>query len=102
MSFSISRRDIEVEAGWTSRFYGMSRRKALVIEASYILTDKNKEHLDSKKTRMWLKQFFPKTEEEALRVKNSFFKLYCEKIKTDSDRKAHDAAYDEYVMSLNN
>ena len=100
MAFKITRKDIETEAGWTSLFYGLSRRKALIIEASYILTDKNKDHLDSKKTKVWLKQFFPKTPEEAQRVKNNFHKLYCDKIRTDADRKAHDAAYDEYVMSL--
>ena len=100
MTYTISRRDIETEAGWTSQFYGLSRRKSLIIEASYILTDKNKDHLDSKKTKVWLKQFLPKTPEEAQRVKNDFHKLYCNKIRTEKDRKAHDAAYDEYVMSL--
>ena len=43
MSFQITRRDIETEAGWTAKFYGVSTREALIIEASYILTDKNKE-----------------------------------------------------------
>ena len=101
VSFQITRRDIEVEAGWTTRFYGVSRRQALVIEASYILTDKNQEHLDSLKTKLWLKKYFPKSLEDAQRVKNSFHKLYCDKIQTETDRKNHDAQYDEYIMSLN-
>ena len=100
MSFQITRRDIEMEAGWTAKFYGVSSREALIIEASYILTDKNKEHLDSRKTKNWLQKFLPKTPEEAQRVKNNFHKLYCDKIQTKADRQAHDAAYDEYVMSL--
>ncbi len=100
MTFQITRQDIEREAGWSSRYYGITPQHALQVEASYILTDRSRLHLDSQETETWLRQFFPATTKEAQEVKTNFLKLHDSMIQTDEDRKAHDAAYDEYVAGL--
>ena len=100
MTFQITRQDIEREAGWTSHYYGVTPQHAFQIEASYILTGRYRSHLDSSETETWLRQFFPSTEDEAHLIKEVFHNVYVSKIKTDEDRAARDAAYEEYVAGL--
>ena len=100
MTFQITRPDIEHEAAWTSHFYGLTPQKALQTEASFILTGRYIDHIDSPETEAWLRQFLPDTELEVNEVKESFQKLQDSMIKTDEDRRALDAAYDEYVAGL--
>lgn len=100
MTFQITKQDIETEAGWTSLYYGITPQKALEIEASFILTGRYIDHIVSPETETWLRQFLPETEFEACEVKESFQKLQDNMIQTDEDRKARDAAYDEYVAGL--
>ena len=97
MTFQISREDIEREAGWSSHYYGITHQRALQVEASYILTDRSRLHLDSQETEAWLRQFFPETAEEVKEVKESFQKIQDNKVQTDADREARDAAWDAYM-----
>lgn len=101
MTFQITRQDIETGAAWTSHFYGLSRLESLTVEASYILTDRNKDHLDSPETKAWLEQFFPSSLEEAEKVKDDFHDLHDKKVKTEDDRLRRDAAYDEFISGRN-
>ena len=100
MTFQITRPDIEREAAWNTRYYGLTPQKALQTEASFILTGRYIEHIDSPETEAWLRQFLPNTELEVNEVKESFQKLQDSMIQTDEDRRALDAAYDEYVAGL--
>ena len=100
MTFQISREDVECEAGWNSHYYGLTTQKALQTEAAFILTGKYIKHLDSPETEAWLRQFFPETAEEVKEVKESFQKIQDNKVQTDADRKARDAAWDAYMAGL--
>ena len=71
----------------------------LLLQA-FILTGRYIDHIDSPETESWLRQFLPNTELEVNKVKESFQKLQDSMIQTDEDRKARDAAYDEYIASL--
>ncbi len=98
MTFQITRPDIEREAAWTSHFYGLTPQKALQIEASFILTGRNIEHINSPETEAWLRQFLPDTEKKASEVKESFRKLQDKMIKTDEDRAVREAAYQAFAL----
>ena len=98
MTFQITRPKIEHEAAWTSHYYGVTPQKALQIEASFILTGRYIEHIDSPETETWLRQFFPDTEKEASEVKESFRKLQDKMIKTDEDRALREAAYQAFAL----
>lgn len=100
MSFVITKEAIEREAGWNTHYYGLDPQKALQTEASFILSGRYINHIDSPETETWLRQFLPGTELEVNKVKESFQKLQDSMIQTDADRRALDAAYDEYVASL--
>ena len=100
MTFVITKAAIEREAGWNTHYYGLETQKALQTEASFILTGRYIDHIDSPETESWLRQFLPNTELEVNKVKESFQKLQDSMIQTDEDRKARDAAYDEYIASL--
>ena len=100
MTFQITRPDIEREAGWNTHYYGLTPQKALQTEASFILTGRYIDHIDSPETEAWLRQFLPSTDLEVNEVKERFQKLQDNMIQTDEDRAARDAAYDEYVAGL--
>tara|TARA_Y100001949_G_C15942824_1_gene310992 strand:- start:542 stop:844 length:303 start_codon:yes stop_codon:yes gene_type:complete len=100
VTFVITKAAIEREAGWNTHYYGLEPQKALQTEASFILTGRYIDHIDSPETESWLRQFLPNTELEVNKVKESFQKLQDSMIQTDEDRKARDAAYDEYIASL--
>ncbi len=100
MTFQITKAEIEREAGWTSHYYGITTKHSLQIEASFILTGRYTNHIDSPETEAWLRQFLPDTESEACEVKEHFQKLQDSMIQTDDDREARDAAYEKYIAGL--
>ena len=100
MSFVITKEAIEREASWNTHYYGLDPQKALQTEASFILSGRYINHIDSPETEAWLRQFLPNTESEVNEVKESFQKLQDSMIQTDEDRRALDAAYDEYIAGL--
>ena len=100
MSFVITKEAIEREACWNTHYYGLDPQKALQTEASFILSGRYINHIDSPETEAWLRQFLPGTELEVNEVKESFQKLQDSMIQTDEDRRALDAAYDEYIAGL--
>ena len=100
MTFQITQEDVEREAGWNSHYYGLTPQKALQTEAAFILSGKYIKHLDSPQTEAWLRQFFPETAEEVKAVKERFQKIQDNKVQTDADREARDAAWDAYMTGL--